>query len=270
MVYPKGKPSFRKGMSIIEEYGDERAKEIREKISKSKKGRPSSFKGLTWEERYGKEKALILRKKDSIAIKNWFKTHKHPFLGKAHPNKGKKQKITDEERERRRDRTRKRNRDPDFIEKMRKSKLGKPNPKCSETKKKLYREGKLVPWNKGMKPWEWIKMPYEEYLKRVEKGAIKRPNKLEQRVLNIINKYKLPFRYVGDGDIWIARRNPDFINYDGGKQIIEVFGDHWHIKKEEQKTIEHYSKYGFKTLVLWEHDIKKLSDEDVVKIIQGG
>lgn len=31
------------------------------------------------------------------------------------------------------------------------SKIGKKNPKCSETKKRLYSEGKLIPWNKGQK-----------------------------------------------------------------------------------------------------------------------
>ena len=31
------------------------------------------------------------------------------------------------------------------------AKIGKPNKKCSETKKKLYSEGKLKIWNKGLK-----------------------------------------------------------------------------------------------------------------------
>ena len=34
--------------------------------------------------------------------------------------------------------------------KMSLAKLGIPNPKCSETKKRLYKEGKLKSWNKGL------------------------------------------------------------------------------------------------------------------------
>jgi len=58
---------------------------------------------------------------------------------------------------------------------LRKIKLGKKNPKCSETKKRLFKEGKLKVWNKGKKglqiPWNKGK---EQIATKGEKNPAKR------------------------------------------------------------------------------------------------
>lgn len=83
-----------------------------------------------------------------------------------------------------------------------------------------------------------------------------RPTRPELKVLQIIEDNQFPFKYVGDGEVVIGRKCPDFINIDGKKQIIELFGDYWHKKQNPQDRIDLFAKYGFSTLVLWEHELK--------------
>lgn len=48
-------------------------------------------------------------------------------------------------------------------------------------------------------------------------------SKLEGRVLSIIKKNKLPFKYVGDGAFRIGHKIPDFIGTKGKKIAVEVY-----------------------------------------------
>ena len=87
-----------------------------------------------------------------------------------------------------------------------------------------------------------------------------KPEKYLEKILNLIifNQYK----YVGDGKIFIARFVPDFINCNGQKKIIEMYGDYWHnrpeVKKRDKCRIKTYAKYGYKTLIIWEHELKNI------------
>jgi len=87
-----------------------------------------------------------------------------------------------------------------------------------------------------------------------------RPERLLKKILNQI----LPkeYKYVGNGKIIIDRFNPDFINVNGQKKIIELYGDYWHnrrdvIKRDKYRLIS-YAEYGYKTLIIWEHELKDL------------
>jgi len=86
-----------------------------------------------------------------------------------------------------------------------------------------------------------------------------RPNKPERIMINLIKKNNLPFNYTGDGQVIIGGFNPDFLSKNP-KQIIEVFGDYWHnlpkIKSRDKKRFWEYKKYGYETLVVWEHELK--------------
>ena len=105
------------------------------------------------------------------------------------------------------------------------------------------------------------------------RSFLKKPNKLEQRVLAVIDNLGLPFKYNGDYSQGIALncKIPDFINTNGKKQVIEVFGDYWHRHPDgpkfnylnENKQIASYKAVGFECLVLWEHDIRKMTDEEI-------
>lgn len=54
----------------------------------------------------------------------------------------------------------------------------------------------------------------------------------------------------------ISGRNPDFLNVNGKKAVIELFGRYWHTPKDKQQRIRHYKKFGFACLVLWEKELQ--------------
>jgi G:T-mismatch repair DNA endonuclease (very short patch repair protein) len=112
----------------------------------------------------------------------------------------------------------------------------------------------------------WADPEYKDrQVKAMREGAKARPTKPEVSAINILDGlYPNEWKYVGDGAIIIEGRNPDIININGKKAIVEVFGDYWHGFKHtrecplihELDRIDTYTKYGYKTLILWEHELK--------------
>ena len=92
---------------------------------------------------------------------------------------------------------------------------------------------------------------------------------IEKKIINL----NIPFlKFVGNGKFWRTlilnnkriNKNPDFVFIDQRK-IIEVFGDYWHRKDIPQDLIDAYANIGYTTLVLWEKDIRKMSN-DVLRL----
>ncbi len=112
----------------------------------------------------------------------------------------------------------------------------------------------------------WESMTPEQRANRltsIAKGANRRPNIPEKSIECVLSRlYPGQWKYVGDGDVIINGRNPDFINTNGKKLIIEMFGDYWHTQRvrcyeeTEAGRIAVYASYGYKTLVVWERDTK--------------
>jgi len=107
----------------------------------------------------------------------------------------------------------------------------------------------------------------------------KKPTSIEQKLIDIINKYNLPFKYVGDGSVIIYGLNPDFIECNGRKKIIEVFGGAFHNpektfkkklswKQQEWGRKAIYSQLGYDCLILWDDEINKLSEIEIVNKIK--
>jgi len=102
-----------------------------------------------------------------------------------------------------------------------------------------------------------------------------RPNKLESYLEGILNNQLPDYKYNGDGRLGIVLAGlvPDFVNVNGKKQIIEVFGDYWHgLRKPkwhqtELGRIMAYNSVGFRCLVIWEHELKELTEEKIVEKI---
>jgi len=97
-------------------------------------------------------------------------------------------------------------------------------------------------------------------LKQANKAHRRPQNKLEKRVEELLNRIAPnQYKFVGDGKIYIHKFNPDFINCNGQKKIIEVYGDYWHnlpnYKIRDAERLKVYKEYGYETLVLWESDI---------------
>ena len=95
------------------------------------------------------------------------------------------------------------------------------------------------------------------------------PNNSETIIMNILDElYPNEWRYTGKDDFIIGGQNPDFVNVNGQKKIIEFFGDYWHtvrarkFKDTEQGRVELFRTYGFDTLIIWGRELK---DIDTVK-----
>lgn len=83
------------------------------------------------------------------------------------------------------------------------------------------------------------------------------PNKLELLLNKILGQlYPGEWKYVGDGQLFISGKCPDFVNINGQKKIIELFGDYWHRNDDPQNRIDIFKPFGYDTLVIWEKEFK--------------
>jgi hypothetical protein len=168
------------------------------------------------------------------------------------------------------------------IEKMRQSlkgrnawNKGKELPveykeKLSQIHKQMVEEGKQKNLFKVGFDSRRIKTQFNnnpEQRKKAIKSLIKRPNKKEKLLYSILqSNFPNEWKYIGNGKILIGRFNPDFINCNGKKKIIELFGDYWHKNDNSNDRIEYYKKYGFSTLIIWEKELENI--ENVVNKIK--
>ena len=96
------------------------------------------------------------------------------------------------------------------------------------------------------------------------KGLLIKPNKPEKCLNKLLNKLFLKeYKFVGDGKLIVGGFCPDFVNINGQKKLIELYGDYWHkrpevLKRDKRRKIA-YKKYGYKTLIIWEHELKDLN-----------
>ena len=84
------------------------------------------------------------------------------------------------------------------------------------------------------------------------------PNKMELELL--ITLAPLGWQYVGDGQLIVGGKCPDFWN--GDHKLIELFGDYWHQGENPEIRIQHFRDVGYGCLVIWEHELR---DEAAVK-----
>ncbi len=159
-------------------------------------------------------------------------------------------------------------REPEYRRKKVIAQIGNRNAlgfqHTKETKEKMSRAGK--------KRWQNPKYKTKQ-LKAIMEGLDFGPTKPERRLRNGLNKmFPGEYKYVGDGSFWIAGKNPDFINVNNQKKIIELFGDFWHgtkyrllafndnssNEKHENQRIKHFAKYGFRILIVWERELKNI------------
>ena len=108
--------------------------------------------------------------------------------------------------------------------------------------------------------WYYLKK-YGITRRNVHVAHSMKPSGAERRFMDIVDKHKLPFTYVGDGKFTLDGLCPDFINTNGKKQIIEIFGEYWHNEHDEDIRATRFAKYGFDTVVIWESE---LNDEQAV------
>ena len=222
-----------------------KVKEYGEKQSKTKKEFFASEKGQEWVKKHmcgenafmhgkgyliaGERNGMYRRHHTEEAKQNMSNSHigntgeKNGMYGKHHTKEA-KQRISDNQ--------------PD--------KSGKNNP--------MYGKGYLIT---GEKNHFYGKHHTEESLRKMLKAVCAKPNKPEQYLLQLLQEI-LPneYKFVGDGSVIIGGCSPDFINTNGQKKFIEMFGDYWHRNDDEGNRIFQFKLFGFETLVVWEHELR--------------
>lgn len=150
------------------------------------------------------------------------------------------------------------------IEKERRKNIGKS--KLGIPLSKIHKQ-KLVKNHKGFTgkhhSEKTIQIITKKLIQRLKEGKYNlKPNQPEKLVINLIQQNNYNFVYVGDGKFWVERFNPDFINIEK-KLIIEIFGDYWHnlpgYKIRDKRRLKFYKKHGYKTLIIWEHELKSIN-----------
>lgn len=106
------------------------------------------------------------------------------------------------------------------------------------------------------------------FLLKIVMGIHRKPNKLELQFEEMLLKNNLPYKYVGDGQVIIGYWCPDYINTNNEKKLIELFGDYFHRGENPQNRINKFAKYGFETLVIWEHELKDDPATVIDKVIK--
>lgn len=96
-----------------------------------------------------------------------------------------------------------------------------------------------------------------------------------EKKLSYLLRFVAPgeFKYNGDGRLGVVLgyRTPDFVNVNGKKKVVELFGCYWHGCKEcgfdkrmvKNNDVSNYGKLGYDCSVVWEHELK---DEENLKI----
>lgn len=106
----------------------------------------------------------------------------------------------------------------------------------------------------------------------IKKILHRRPlSKLELKTQSVINKYNLPYKFVGNGKFFIENINPDFININGEKKALEVYWEK-HKIMFRNKTIQEWrserikiaNKYGWKMLFLEASDF---SEQNIINLL---
>jgi len=205
----------------------------RQRLSQSKRGEKNPMFGI------GEAHPLYNKKHKQESIEKMRNSHKESFvkdpglaerIGKACKGRiawNKNRKLSSE-----------------HVENLRKSHKGKHLP--LKQKEKIGKASKRL--------WQT-----KEYREKVIRGVLKalhaKPNKKEMELLRLLEKDKLPYEYVGSGQLIIAGKNPDFVNTDGQKKIIEFFGDYWHRDDNGVARKGLFARYGYETLIVWEHEL---------------
>ena len=109
----------------------------------------------------------------------------------------------------------------------------------------------------------------EERIKKMILNLQKRPTSYEKELEATLNRIQPnEWKYTGDGSFIIGYKNPDFVNCNGRKIIIEVYSNYYKEKtygSEEnykQKRAAHFAKYGYQTIFLNENEY---ANEEIVR-----
>lgn len=105
-----------------------------------------------------------------------------------------------------------------------------------------------------------------EYIKKIQRSLKVHPNKSETVLFDLLNVlYPEEWKFTGDFSFIINGKSPDFVNCNGKKKIIELFGDYWHRGENPEDRKKMFEPFGYKTLVVWESELQNI-DEVATKV----
>jgi hypothetical protein len=195
----------------------------------------------------GRHHSVSTRDKLSNSVRTFWSTHDHPSIGKK--------------------------RSQETVDKWRKS-IGNKFPYYG---KENTAYGKKY-WLGRHHTDETKERQRRKMIERLKAGMYSsRPNGLEKKMISILKQLKAPYKYVGNFKFWIEDMNPDFVNVNGKKEVVELFGCYYHgcpvhykengkIKDDSRSRKKSFGKYGFECKIIWEHDIR---DVEKIKTIIG-
>jgi len=94
------------------------------------------------------------------------------------------------------------------------------------------------------------------------------PSMLELKMIDIVNRNKLPYRFVGNGDVLVGTKRPDFIRTDGRKIALEVFykkHKKWKfidVKKWEANRRAYFARRGWRIMFF---DNSQVNESNVLR-----
>ena len=102
----------------------------------------------------------------------------------------------------------------------------------------------------------------KESQEKLRKSRAAKPNKSEINLNDILDEiYPGEWKFTGDFSFIINGKNPDFVNCNGKKLIIELFGEYWHKGETQEDRAKFFSPFGYRTLVIW---WKELQDKELI------
>jgi very-short-patch-repair endonuclease len=64
------------------------------------------------------------------------------------------------------------------------------------------------------------------------------------------------FRFVGDGNLIIGGKNPDFVHINDRHKLVEIWGEFFHKGQNPHDRIDFFKARGFQCLVIWAGELK--------------
>lgn len=227
-------------------YGKHHSEETKKKISESRVGR---FCGED-NPNYGKHITEENRRIQSALRKAQYANERNPFQGKKH---------SPEAIEIIREKAILRNLSPEYRANIsKKTKEAMVGEALEKLRIKCKKRAADPVWRKKksemeLKRWKTDKAFAERM--RVSRNA--KPNKSEKFLGEFLEKmYPGEWKYTGDFSFMVNGKNPDFVNCNGKKLIIELFGEPWHKGETQEDRAKFFSPFGYRTLVVWWEELK--------------
>jgi len=91
------------------------------------------------------------------------------------------------------------------------------------------------------------------------------PSGPEQSFITLCEEHNLPYRFVGNGELLIGRKNPDFVGTQDEHKLVEIWGEHFKLGRDPQDLISFYNVRGYDCLVIWASELSH-QEQVIVKV----